>query len=257
MFRFNMQNVVISFPKCGRTWLRVLLGKAMCDQYGLDDKQCLDPPAGRLRMRKYPMFRHSITSDHTVHIASGDSWKSLPNHIDSYKNFRVCLLVRNPMDVMVSYFCHRSYRSDDTGFRGSISEFIRTESYGVDKLLYYWNLWDQNKAILKDYKVLTYEAMHADAFAVVRDVAEFCGLRVADKHLKAAVAFSKFESLKKKQNEQYFQDSEFAVPTNPEGQKVRRGEVGGYEDYLSADDVAYIKERMTAMRCPFYDIDSV
>ena len=33
---------VISYPKCGRTWLRVLLGKALCDKFRLDEQRILN-----------------------------------------------------------------------------------------------------------------------------------------------------------------------------------------------------------------------
>src|SRR5262245_55186961 len=36
------QACIVSFPKCGRTWLRVMVGKALCDRYGLDESVMLD-----------------------------------------------------------------------------------------------------------------------------------------------------------------------------------------------------------------------
>jgi hypothetical protein len=33
---------IISFPKSGRTWLRVLLGKALCEELHLDETVMLD-----------------------------------------------------------------------------------------------------------------------------------------------------------------------------------------------------------------------
>jgi hypothetical protein len=33
---------IVSFPKSGRTWLRVLIGKALCEHAGLDDQKIFD-----------------------------------------------------------------------------------------------------------------------------------------------------------------------------------------------------------------------
>ena len=30
---------IVSYPKCGRTWLRVLVGKALCEQFGFEEKR--------------------------------------------------------------------------------------------------------------------------------------------------------------------------------------------------------------------------
>ena len=37
--------VCVSYPKCGRTWLRVLLGKAITLRHGLDDQLVFDSRA--------------------------------------------------------------------------------------------------------------------------------------------------------------------------------------------------------------------
>ena len=36
------ETVVVSYPKCGRTWLRALVGKALVDHYGLPPARLLD-----------------------------------------------------------------------------------------------------------------------------------------------------------------------------------------------------------------------
>ena len=36
--------VIISYPKTGRTWLRMLVGKYLCDKYSLDEAAILETP---------------------------------------------------------------------------------------------------------------------------------------------------------------------------------------------------------------------
>lgn len=250
---------VISFPKCGRTWLRVLMGKSICLQYGLDD-ECLFYPPKYSYLSNYPIFKHSITKDHMIHISDTTTWRTLPDNIGTYKGCKVAFLVRNPLDVMVSYWCHRHYRNIQDRFKGSISEFIRTDYYGIDKLLFFWNLWNDSKEILKGFKVVTYEQMHKNAFTVTRDLFDFFDMKgIRNDLIQEAVTFSKFENLKKKQDSNYFKNSELRPhrTKNPEGQKVRRGKIKGYKEYLLPEDIDYIKKRMKEMGCPFYKVDEV
>ena len=34
--------VIVSFPKSGRTWLRLMIGKVLCERYGLPENEALD-----------------------------------------------------------------------------------------------------------------------------------------------------------------------------------------------------------------------
>jgi hypothetical protein len=43
---------------------------------------------------------------------------------------------------------------------------------------------------------------------------------------------------------------------DPESFKTRRGKIGGYVDYLSADDVAWLNRRIDAELDPFYGYSS-
>lgn len=38
---------------------------------------------------------------------------------------------------------------------------------------------------------------------------------------------------------------------DPESYKVRKGKIGGFVDYLSAEDIEYCNQMLTTMHCPF------
>ena len=40
--RRRIRSCVVSFPKAGRTWLRMMIGKALAEQFGLNEGDALD-----------------------------------------------------------------------------------------------------------------------------------------------------------------------------------------------------------------------
>jgi hypothetical protein len=67
------------------------------------------------------------------------------------------------------------------------------------------------------------------------------------------VEFCTFENMRRAEAEKRF-DSRALRPRHlddPETFKVRRGEVGSYLEYLSAEDIAYIDAAIAARGCEF------
>ena len=64
---------VISYPKSGRTWLRVLISKALCEHYNLGTDLILDP---KLLSRKANCFR-TVFSHDVSGFGNRVSWKNL------------------------------------------------------------------------------------------------------------------------------------------------------------------------------------
>lgn len=118
---------IISYPKCGRTWLRILIGKYLCDKYKLSEDFMLDTytltsKAGILKTK----FTHDVSS-----LVAGYDYRKLKWDKSIYRDKKVIFLIRNIKDVLVSAYFHATKRKNL--FHGSISEFIRSNQYGVKK----------------------------------------------------------------------------------------------------------------------------
>lgn len=91
---------LVSFPKSGRTWLRVLIGKALCEQAGLDDQQIFDKDK-LAEATGLPKINYT-------HEDSGNSgrqhYQELETDKSKYKQRKVIMLMRDPRDVLVSYY---------------------------------------------------------------------------------------------------------------------------------------------------------
>ena len=90
----------MSFPKCGRTWLRVLVGRALQVHYGLPDDTDVTELAHLAELDpRVPSVL--VTHDDDA------QWKA-PADVErdkgGYRHRRVILLVRDPRDVIVSLY---------------------------------------------------------------------------------------------------------------------------------------------------------
>ena len=99
---------IISFPKSGRTWLRMLLGKAVCRKYGLDENLMVNTYKLTGAAGISPViFTHDDSS-----IKHGHRHDRLETDKSRYRNQKVIFLIRDPRDVIVSCyfqpfaFCH-------------------------------------------------------------------------------------------------------------------------------------------------------
>jgi hypothetical protein len=73
--------------------------------------------------------------------------------------------------------------------------------------------------------------------------------QISQPHLEVALQFSQFGNMKKMEAAGAF-DSKILQTRDqkdPESFNVRRGKIGGYSDYLSAEDQAYAAEAMRAL----------
>lgn len=118
----NAEVVLVSFPKCGRTWLRVLIGSALCRHLGIEsrDLMLLEPEASR-----------GLAGVPEIVVFHDDQafWKrpeELAADKAAYASKRVVLLVRDPRDAIVSAWFHKRKRRQ-RGDPGALSDYLRSE----------------------------------------------------------------------------------------------------------------------------------
>jgi len=143
--------LVLSFPRCGRTWMRLLLGHYISKTFDLSFTRRLE------RSREgVPaiLFRHDFMSS-AGHI----KWKTYFEMQDSKKlyftdymqNQKIIYLFRDPLDILHSYLPYLQ-----TGPYGEIDlpekdivEFASNKQFGLDIIINFLNLmidhFEQNK----------------------------------------------------------------------------------------------------------------
>lgn len=233
---------IISYPKCGRTWLRTMLAKALAIYYDDPRSVVWDPRDVIETVRQHGPF---IQFTH----AGVDSPPQIPTERPEttyyqYRKKRVIFLVRDPRDVLVSYFFQKTRRE---GEPFTLSDFVRHPWWGADRLISYMRGWYRHRHIPLDFLCLRYEDMHHDAAAELRRVLAFVGLDpVFDQLIRSSVEYARFDNMRNMSLNELVDNLRLAPadPRDAESYKVRRGKIAGYVDYLSAADVEYIEDRM-------------
>jgi hypothetical protein len=261
---------LVSFPKTGRTWLTLMVGKAVGLHLRLKSFNPLDL-VGQLQKINSNLPNILVIHDDVPH------WKR-PHELEelktSYKNTKVIFLVRDPRDVVVSlYFekkkrllsylegerkVYEGYFNDERiqPYEHDLSSFINEEEGSFATLLTYYNVWAKNRHIPEDFLNIRYEDIHENPNRELRKVLDFLGFeRVSDKNINEAVTFASFKNMQKMERENSFDDYRLR-PANTEDKesfKTRQGKVGGFTDYLTSDEIGLINKKMNATLSEYFN----
>lgn len=223
--------LVISYPKSGRTWLRVML-----DYLDINLE-----------------YKHNVVD---LPYRPMGSYEDSYIDRDKYRDKRVIFLMRDPRDTLVSSYFQELNR--EQSFEGSISDFVRSPEFGIHRILQYQATWIRSRHIPKDFLLIRYEDMREDPVGTLRSTLRFLGVSsISQRKLRNTVELFTFDTM------QYFEKRGlFRVRygrilrplgnRGPDSLKVRRGIVGGYVDYLSEEDMQYCDGCIEEMGFVYY-----
>lgn len=216
-----------SFPKSGNTWVRFFFlnlvslreweGRAV--DFGVLDRVMVE--LGKSNLLKEPEYG-SIPRLVKTHFSRADR---LPQR-------RTVLIVRDPRDVMVSFYKYDQKRTARVNF-GDFSDQLRHPRFGLEAWYRHTESW-----LPLATHVLHYEALRTD------DVGTFSAvLRALDIEAEAAVIE---EAVRRSRFDQVRKIEEKHGISNPEryadGFKFARGgKSGAWQDYFSEEDLAYFE----------------
>ncbi len=248
----RVESFVVSFPKTGRTWLRVMIGRAMIERYGLDEARLLDTYKASKAAGFGPvMFSHGGPR----YLFDFRPFDQISFDADLYRDKKVIHLVRDARDTLVSYYFQLAKR--EMLFEGDISSFLRDPRFGARKLVAFYTTWFRNQDTPKRFMLARYEDMRARPVETLTDMLRFIGLDQPETVAASAVEFASFENMKKMEQTGSFNRKMMRPGDNQDKEsfKVRKGKVGGYAEYLSDADQQYIQEQIEALgdsACDWY-----
>jgi hypothetical protein len=246
----SMEVPIISYPKTGRTWLRALIGRCLTARLNLPENRTLDTAdlteaAGLLRTG----FIHDGSA-----LKENRSYLELDPDKSGYSGKKVVLLSRDVKDTLVSAYFQATRRIKV--FDGPISDFIRSDLYGVMKILTFYRIWIENRDVPQDLLFVTYENLSGDPRAVLEKVLGFIGaVEPGMFELEEAVEYCSFDNLKRAEEENRF-ESNLLRPRrrgDADSFKVRKGKIGNYREYLSREDIEYVDAMIREHGCPYTD----
>jgi Sulfotransferase domain len=243
--------VVLSFPKSGRTWFRVMLSRIYAITYGLDRDAPLDGSNFHAREPRVPsvFFTHGNYRDE---MSRGRDLKAM------FAPRKIIFLVRHPADAAVSLYFHnlggrvdpirrRMKRMPESMEGISVADFVMSPHWGVPAVIAYLNFWHQFLADCPDTLMVRYEELRTDPKAQFERVAWFLGEAFRSDVVAEAIESSSLERLREQERRGDFKSPimRMSNPSDPNSSKVRRGKLGGYVDYLDTAQVTTI-ERLIA-----------
>lgn len=253
----NTQVFIVSYPKSGRTWLRILIARIIKNDTSDADLQNY---IHTYRLTKSHRCKTTqFTHDGPFNLYNYASYKHLSFYKDFYDGREAIFLSRDVRDVLVSHYFEENKRMKT--FNGTLSHFIRDDVFGARKIVRFYNIWFTNKKRLKSFIHIRYEDLHRSSADTLRKVVRALDIpEVSDSQINEALEFASFQNLKHLERENAF-DSEKLKPTDKndeESYKVRKGKIGGYRNYLSDKDIAYIErivEEDGIQECEWYYSD--
>jgi hypothetical protein len=241
----NGDAFLVSIPKSGRTWLRFLIRHYFCSLAGVAFS--IDPSAGEPEHLPRIVCSHDLW-EHLTAPRLRDRFRGrylIPP--EQRRTRKMVIAVRDLRDVMVSLhlqLTRRGFRSG-TSYDGDVSAMIRDRRFGAKRSVAILNHWLDEWRHSGRCHVWRYEDAQKDPHASLREVLHFLGIETLDEDLLArSIEFGTFDSMKAMELENRFDRKllQPGDPGDPESFKVRRGQVGGFVDYLSEEDSRFIEK---------------
>ena len=239
----------VSYGKCGRTWLNVMLSKYFQLRYDLPD--CVLFDFDNLHRLNPAIPTVLLTHDNYIR----DFVRSGARKTAFYEK-PTSLLVRHPADIATSLYFHWKHRMRPDKKALNLFPAHGTEISIYDFVIYptvlpvivrYMNEWAPEIPRVRKLLLTRYEDLRADPGRELDRLVRWMGETPDDAHISSAVDFAAFENLKKLEEDSTFTGHRRLKPgasDNPDSYKVRRAKVGGYRDYFDDDQVAVIEKQI-------------
>lgn len=230
-------NYIISFPKCGRTWLRLMLGHYLAHHHGVETQDYL--MTGELfRQPGVPQL---------VAYHDDKPYKRTPEELEHskahYRKDRVVFLCRDPRDVLVSHYYSLRYRAGSHGYDGPLEDYVYEARGSLATIVAYFNIWARQRHTPHDFLLLRYEDMIADPTAALERTLGFFGVTEIRPELVAqAVDYASFDNMRRLEEADAF-GRKTLQPTEKgdlRTYKTRKGVVGDHRAELAPRELAYV-----------------
>ena len=251
-----------SYPKSGNTWMRILLTnylrnadepadinsldggpiasarQAFDDHVGLEASDLTQDEIERYRPFVYDQI--SEAAKEQLYLKAHDAFTYTPYGyplISKAATAGVIYLLRNPMDVAVSFAHHSASTVERMVRKMGEADFAfvsnpRTLHNQLRQRLLTWSghvtSWVDEPGLR--VIVVRYEDLKADTLGKFREVIRFCGLEDDPARLEKAVRFSQFEEAKKQEQEHGFGEK---MPGSDAF--FRKGQVGSWREELTPE----------------------
>lgn len=235
----DVKNFIISFPKCGRTWFRTIIGRIYQKHYNLDEQNLLyltDAPS---------LLNNSVPEILALHDQQ-------PHYIESkniitqtktrYENKNIVFMLRNPHEVLVSLYYHMCHRTKYTSL--SLTEIVKSKT---EVIIEYYNTWYNNQRLFNRFEIVQYDKLHKDPFGEIKKALSVFNPNecIQDLIIQEAIEFSSFKNMRKLEKTNAFGSPHLnSTGNDTNSYKTRKGKIGTAKEELNTSDYDYIESRV-------------
>jgi len=218
---------IVAYPKSGITWLSFLMANV------IKLKNNLDQEINFFNVQDYIPDIHVSRNVSQNSIFKWPGFRIIKSHsgLNPYYT-KVIYLVRDPRDVMVSYW---HFASTLKQFNGSISELIRDEKLGIKAWADHVRSWLRVSPQIM-FNIFKYEDIKTNTADTLRAVFTQLGYDISSDIISRAVEDSGFETMKEIEKRY----ATYNPTIYSEHSFVRK--MGRKKDEISSEDLSYIDE---------------
>lgn len=224
---------LVSFPKAGNTWLRVMIAYLISDleEIAFHNIGSIIPDTDQPEQLDVVSDRSSDFFRLPIQILKSHDYYS-----PFYRGKKVIYVTRAGVDCITSYYHFANARSEVPHPHEAFVEGDTAKIKSWPKHMLGWH-----DAPVESKLVVRYENLKSDSATELRRVADFLGFAVSDERIADAVAKSDFKRMKELEEKYgYYKDNRTG-----EGKKspfVRKGKVGAKSDVFTDVQIGRFKE---------------
>jgi Sulfotransferase domain len=236
--------VAVGYPKVGNTWVRVTLGRYVQRFAGLHDIPLFEPGDSALLSRALgPAAAGYFTHAPLEWSTQTATDLNHENVVRPFQGKKVILLVRHPLDALVSLYKQTVYRVKPKPFSGDLVQFIEDPVYGLNKIIVFYELW-RDSVDRESVLLWRYEDARLDMASSLRQILTFLQLPIVEELISDATTYGSFDNMKAMEKSEVplrYRSSGFQIfasgdLSNPDAFHVRKGEVGAFRGELRRED---------------------
>jgi len=234
-------NIIVSYPKSGRTWLQKLIIEAVRLKKGQTEEFADITEASEAA--NIPL----ILSTH-----AGSSWEEWVRDYKSvqkddwhkFAHAKIVFLFRDPRDVLVSQYHHIRHRTGYADFDKNY--LVKNPNVGILKIIHFMNKWQRYAETYPDQVFrISYEDMRKNTETELSAMFDFWDLSISKSNRLQAIENCTLERMKQK--EKMDADSPWMVTSNKSNNNAfqsRKGMIGEYKEFFEPSDIDYINEQI-------------
>ena len=181
---------IVEFPKSGVTWLSFIIANISLQQENSSEQENIT----FYNHHRYVIDVHQLRNSSINENLKRRFIKSHEEHNVYY--YFVIYLLRNPFDVMVSYY-NFMY---DHGVNMNFEEFVKSEQYGIAKWVTHVNSWLKSGAGAQRIHLLKYEDLKNNPLEELKSLYLNLGLSVNDEMINKALMLSDMTAMRKSED---------------------------------------------------------